>query len=47
MSTLPDAAVLAALAVTAAGLVVVGLVVFRVMLRRARDRGLIDQTTGS
>ena len=47
MATIPDAAVVAALCVTTAGLVVFGLVVFRVMLRRARDKGLIDQLTGS
>jgi len=47
MAGLSDTAVLAALAVTAAALVVLGLAIFRVMLRRARDRGLIDQTTGS
>jgi ABC-2 type transport system permease protein len=47
MATIPDTAVVGALAVTAAGLVVAGLAIFRVMLRRARDRGLIDQLTGS
>lgn len=47
MAGLSDVAVVAALAATTAALVVLGLAVFRVMLRRARDRGLIDQTTGS
>jgi len=47
MAPLSDTTVVAALAVTTAGLVVAGLACFRVMLRRARDRGLIDQLTGS
>jgi ABC-2 type transport system permease protein len=47
MATVPDPAVVAALVVTTAATVVFGLVVFRLMLRRARDRGLIDQLTGS
>jgi ABC-2 type transport system permease protein len=47
MATVPDPGVIAALAATTAAMVVFGLVVFRLMLRRARDRGLIDQLTGS
>lgn len=47
MATIPDAAVVGALALAAAGLVIAGLAIFRLMLRRARDKGLIDQLTGS